>query len=581
MDSIQGSGSKRQRTNDTTTSRRACTRRPRAGLNAPNKSMPAHGSNVEVWFEGDKEKEGGWSLGRVKAVNMAVESFVVKFNWDNSWKCQYTFQVNDPCWRLPPTDPAAGTTQSQKRLVKHLSQDTYCRLAPTEKDIINYQLCGVSVKAVRDIPKGTNPFVSNRKTYELIRLSKADVDSLPPAVQEVLRDHVIPDVDGAIYAPASGLNDLNIEFFINHCDRLKNLEVKNLEEEEHKTNTTNTVYTSYVTTRHITEGEYLYCAQPPQSSMRQQSVTQLRHDLCKHLGSQKIPHLHCLEKKELELYCHLASNLSPAAAQFMFASHEEREDHSHSCEEEQLRTILREVYGAGAIACALQDGFTRPISCSACADLLRHLEEQQMLEVISSMSLHEQEGILGYLQDKQSQILLKREQKAAFMDKLMNTVCRLKRSPLGGVGIFAISDISAGSDPFDSRRHLQSQWLQEEDLHGMPHRVKQMIQDYFDQDTFGRYPVLEAGLNAVNISFFCNEATGSANANLQALQEVEHYNMHSTCYSKLCTTMLIPKGQELLCQYQGEYERSAHRNLAALPPGQTAMTVRQPRPDAA
>jgi len=47
----------------------------------------------------------------------------------------------------------------------------------------------------------------------------------------------------------------------------------------------------------------------------------------------------------------------------------------------------------------------------------------------------------------------------------------------------------------------------------------------------------------------------------------------SKSYTKLCTKMLILKRQELLCQYQGECERSADRNLAALPPGRLKMPL--------
>lgn len=66
----------------------------------------------------------------------------------------------------------------KNKLLNNLKYDIYVRLAPSK-------LHGVGVVAIKDIPKGTNPFkLANKSRYNSIKCTKADLKNVNPAVKK-------------------------------------------------------------------------------------------------------------------------------------------------------------------------------------------------------------------------------------------------------------------------------------------------------------------------------------------------------------------------------------------------------------
>ena len=74
----------------------------------------------------------------------------------------------------------------KQQLLNNLKYDTYCRIGVS-------QIHGVGVIAIKQIPKGTNPFmITNKKgiKYDLVELSKKEVDGLPKNVKKIVTDFI-------------------------------------------------------------------------------------------------------------------------------------------------------------------------------------------------------------------------------------------------------------------------------------------------------------------------------------------------------------------------------------------------------
>jgi hypothetical protein len=85
------------------------------------------------------------------------------------------------------------------------------------------------------------------------------------------------------------------------------------------------------------------------------------------------------------------------------------------------------------------------------------------------------------------------------------TYCRLRPSPIHGVGVFAIRDISAGVDPFEGCFRGQSTRLTEAELEGLHPEVRAMVDDYFVA-RWGGIWACARGLNAVDIQYYLNHS---------------------------------------------------------------------------
>lgn len=128
------------------------------------------------------------------------------------------------------------------RLLDNLKYDTYVRLRPSP-------LQGVGVFAIKDIPKGVNPFkMANKPKYNSIKCTASDLKHVDPFVKKMIEDFIEPE-GTSYHIPENGLNSLDLTFYLNHGDN-NNLGVVDDEEE-------NDAYSSFVTLRAIKKGEEL------------------------------------------------------------------------------------------------------------------------------------------------------------------------------------------------------------------------------------------------------------------------------------------------------------------------------------
>jgi len=93
----------------------------------------------------------------------------------------------------------------KKEILKNL-ENTYCRL---KKSNVN----GVGVFAIRDIPYGINPFGAQKK-QAWIKFSLLELKKLDKEILKIIRDFFVIEKDNTVYIPKSGLNSIDVSFFV-------------------------------------------------------------------------------------------------------------------------------------------------------------------------------------------------------------------------------------------------------------------------------------------------------------------------------------------------------------------------------
>jgi SET domain len=95
-------------------------------------------------------------------------------------------------------------------LLSRVLQDCYCRLQPSK-------IHGIGVFAIREIPKGTNPFKTLPKyaDFGYVRIIQDELDALPPKLSDAIRALFIP-TDGVMHIPNHGLNVIRLNSYLNH-----------------------------------------------------------------------------------------------------------------------------------------------------------------------------------------------------------------------------------------------------------------------------------------------------------------------------------------------------------------------------
>lgn len=133
--------------------------------------------------------------------------------------------------------------------------------------------------------------------------------------------------------------------------------------------------------------------------------------------------------------------------------------------------------------------------------------------------------------------------KSKLLENLKNNVyCRLKKSDVHGVGVFAIKDIPVDIDPFENTIGCDDKdvvILNESDISNLNKGVKKMI-DSFYHETNGKYLIPVKGLNSLDISYYLNH---SSEPNLT------HYQDHNCGMFNFRTIKEIKKGEELFINY--------------------------------
>lgn len=98
---------------------------------------------------------------------------------------------------------------SKQQLLKYLENDVYVRVGPSK-------VHGVGLIAVRDIPKGTDPF-KNLYEPETFPFTQDELKNVPEPVVKMVNDYFGKE-DGQVYIPTTGMNPLDLLHFINHSD---------------------------------------------------------------------------------------------------------------------------------------------------------------------------------------------------------------------------------------------------------------------------------------------------------------------------------------------------------------------------
>ncbi len=125
----------------------------------------------------------------------------------------------------------------KKEFLKSLGR-VYCRLAVTKH--------GVGVVAIRDIPKGTDPFKNCDPFGSVMRISQKEFEGYkaPEEAKQLVRDFCALQ-DGCYFVPTYGIDAIDKSYFLNHSPKA-NMVTKNKGE-------------TFITLRLIKKGEEL-CA---------------------------------------------------------------------------------------------------------------------------------------------------------------------------------------------------------------------------------------------------------------------------------------------------------------------------------
>ena len=130
--------------------------------------------------------------------------------------------------------------------------------------------------------------------------------------------------------------------------------------------------------------------------------------------------------------------------------------------------------------------------------------------------------------------------KQKIISNLENTFCRLQKSDLHGVGVFAIRDIKVDTEIFQGIMSQRRCIFDFKDLNFLDDTVKEMIKDFCIVDEQGKVQISEGGLTGMDMSYYLNE---SDNPNLITIDGGTTF----------ITNRDIKKGEELTCCYAKYY----------------------------
>lgn len=150
------------------------------------------------------------------------------------------------------------TQADRRRLLQHLRNEAYVQLGPS-------RIAGVGVFAFRAIPPGVDPFsICNphlATKEQFCVMSAHDLRQVPASVMEQVKSFFAPLTDDDDWTPqrddrggllygvlATGLNSINVSWFLNHSDD-PSVVFKDAEKEGE--------FNSYVTKRRVEAGEEL------------------------------------------------------------------------------------------------------------------------------------------------------------------------------------------------------------------------------------------------------------------------------------------------------------------------------------
>jgi SET domain-containing protein len=95
-----------------------------------------------------------------------------------------------------------------KQEVLNILKNTYCRLKSSK-------ISGVGVFAVRNIPKGINPF-RGQIDQKWHKFKMSELKKLDSEILKMIDDFFVIELDGTLTIPKSGLNGMDMSFYVNH-----------------------------------------------------------------------------------------------------------------------------------------------------------------------------------------------------------------------------------------------------------------------------------------------------------------------------------------------------------------------------
>ncbi len=98
-------------------------------------------------------------------------------------------------------------TISKQKLLKHLSEEVYCRLGASPVN-------GVGVFAIRAIPKGVEPLRALVKDDE-VQFTHEEIKHLPKAVRDEIHKFCLVD-EKHVHISQLGLNAARLAVYLNH-----------------------------------------------------------------------------------------------------------------------------------------------------------------------------------------------------------------------------------------------------------------------------------------------------------------------------------------------------------------------------
>lgn len=127
--------------------------------------------------------------------------------------------------------------------------------------------------------------------------------------------------------------------------------------------------------------------------------------------------------------------------------------------------------------------------------------------------------------------------KQKILKNLQNTYCRLKKSKIEGVGVFALREIPKNTELFVSSLTQKSAKFTATELKKIPREVWQMIESFLVLEKDGAVEIPEGGFEGLDMSFYLNH---SKTPNVKITSGGEAF----------VTLRKIKKGEELTINYQ-------------------------------
>ena len=151
---------------------------------------------------------------------------------------------------------SAGGAKNKKQNAIRALENTYVKIAPSS-------LGGVGVRAIRDIPKGRDPFPFSKDDSTMVFLSYEEISHLHPNIQKMIQDFHL--VTGKVYdfskpmafkpedkfpVSINGLNNMNVSWFLNHNSVDPNVDINEDASSQGD-------WVTFITNRDIKQGEEL------------------------------------------------------------------------------------------------------------------------------------------------------------------------------------------------------------------------------------------------------------------------------------------------------------------------------------